>query len=72
MAIDHLSREESEFMKEHPWCMMGAWDEASGKVILCGKPGYTVVSMVSLVTKWDDVENWRTLCEGHYDSHLKG
>jgi hypothetical protein len=66
-----LSLEESEFMKEHPWCMMPRWDEAKAKMILCDKLGVAVVSTVSLVTKWDDTENWRTLCAEHYAEHLK-
>ncbi|HEU0047858.1 MAG TPA: hypothetical protein VFQ43_09675 [Nitrososphaera sp.] len=62
---EHWSLEESEFMREHPWCMMPHWDEGKAKTIPCGKPIVAVVSTVSLVTKWEDTENWRTLCAEH-------
>jgi len=71
MSQEHLFLEESEFMREHPWCMMPHWDETKATTIPCGKLGVVVVSTVSLVTKWDDTENWRTLCAEHYAERQK-
>ena len=65
------SHEESQFMKEHPGCMMPHWDGAKAELVLCGKPTVAVVSTVDIVTKWDDTENWRTLCAEHYAAHGK-
>jgi hypothetical protein len=64
------SIEESQFMKDHPWCMQPHWDEAKAERILCGKATVGVISTKSLVTEWDP-ENWRTLCAEHYEAHMK-
>jgi hypothetical protein len=71
--MEHMSLEESEFRKEHPWCMMAShWDEAKSKMIPCNKPGIAVISTKSGgITLWEDVGNWRTVCAEHYAEHLK-